>query len=102
LKLPLAGYRNYSNASISSQNSYGYYWSSSPASSNSYYLYLFSSSISPQSSTYRSYGYSVRCFKDSQDTKTLTFNSDNGEDNVVYNVRWWEPITTYEFTPEKK
>jgi hypothetical protein len=33
----------------------------------------------------------------------LTFDADNGEDNVVYNIRWWEPITkNYKFIPEKE
>ena len=106
LLLPFAGGRLSYDASVYNQGGYGRYWSSSPLpsnASNSYYLYFDSSNISPQSYNYRAYGYSVRCFKDSQNTQTLTFDADNGEDNVVYNIRWWEPITkSHNFTPEKE
>ena len=64
-KLPFAGFRNNSNA-ILYQASYGYYWSSSPysATSNSvYYLDLSSSKVAVSYDS-RTYGYSVRCFKD--------------------------------------
>ena len=108
LLLPFAGYRGIYNASIYNQGSNGYYWSSSPHTSyadDSYYLYFNSSQININLNSYTSHanGSSVRCFKNSQSTQTLTFDADNGEDNVVYNIRWWEPITkSHKFTPEKK
>ena len=82
-KLPFAGNRNYSDASLGYQGSRGYYWSSSPvsASSNSARnLYLNSSNVYANNNHYRANGLSVRCFKDSPDapeTKIITFN-ENG------------------------
>ena len=66
--IPFAGGRNNSNASPSSQGSFGGYWSSSPNPSNtndSYYLYFTSSNIYTQYDNSRATGFSVRCFKDS-------------------------------------
>jgi hypothetical protein len=66
--IPLAGNRNYSNASLDSQGSYGSYWSSSPFSASSRSardLYLVSISVNVSYNDYRAYGFSVRCFKDS-------------------------------------
>ena len=63
LKLPLAGYRLNSNASLLSQGSYGNYWSSSPTGAYSYYLYFNSSSVDPAYSYYRAFGFTVRCLK---------------------------------------
>lgn len=84
-KLPFAGYRDGSSASLYSQGSYGYYWSSSPLSAGSYYaryLGLSSSNVGADGSYYRALGYSVRCFKDSYvaspSTYTLTFDSQSG------------------------
>ena len=113
LLLPAAGLRDSSSAGVNYQNhtnpyNYGgYYWSSSPANTSNSASFAFrfeESYFAPisQWSLSRTYGYSVRCFKNSQDTKTLTFDADNGEDNVVYNIRWWEPISkNYEFLPER-
>ena len=65
LKMPKAGRRLYDNASVNNVGSIGYYWSSTPnGASSAYDLYFNSSSISPQHNSYRSYGFSVRCFKD--------------------------------------
>lgn len=67
-KLPFAGYRDYNGTSIDDKGTNGLYWSSSPRPSNannSYYLRFSSSYVSPQSSGYRSNGFSVRCFKNS-------------------------------------
>ena len=67
-RLPFAGFRNYSNASIYDQGFNGYYWSSSPYSAGSdsaRFLYLTSSDVGANSDGYRASGYSVRCFKDS-------------------------------------
>ena len=100
--MPLAGYRSYSNASVNSQNSNGNYWSSSPVNSSSKYFSYGSTYFYPQNGDSRGYGYSVRCFKNSDTTKTLTFDSDNDEDDVTHNLRWWEPVKNYEFEPEKE
>lgn len=63
LKLPLAGYRHYYNASLNNQGSDGFYWSSSPNGSNAYYLDFYSSGVYPALDYNRAYGYSVRCLK---------------------------------------
>ena len=67
-KLPFAGDRSYSGASLDSQGSYGYYWSSSPDSAGSNIarnLGLNSSNVNANSLNRRALGRSVRCFKDS-------------------------------------
>lgn len=66
LKLPFAGSRNYTTSNISGHGSSGNYWSSSSYNSSTVYsfsMYFRSSNIYPQSSGYRTSGYSVRCFK---------------------------------------
>ena len=63
LKLPSAGYRNYSSGSLNGVGSNGYYWAYSVTGSNSYYLYFTSSSATMYGNT-RAYGFSVRCLKD--------------------------------------
>ena len=77
--IPFAGLRDYSDASLILQGSFGYFWSSSPssASSNSARgLNLYSSNVYASSYSDRAYGNSVRCFKDSYvaspDTSNLT------------------------------
>ena len=63
LKLPVAGLRNYSNGSLSSVGSYGYYWSSTVAGTYSRRLAFYSSDAYMGSNT-RASGVSVRCLKD--------------------------------------
>ena len=64
LKLPFAGNRNYSSANVSNQGTDGYYWSSSQYdANNAYYLYFYSTVLNPQNHRYRTYGFSIRCFK---------------------------------------
>jgi uncharacterized protein (TIGR02145 family) len=63
LKLPVAGYRLYSNGSLSNVGSYGNYWSSTVVGTYSRYLYFFSSNAYMSSSS-RANGFSVRCIKD--------------------------------------
>ena len=63
LKLPSAGYRNYSDGSVSNQGSNGFLWSSSLAGTNSRYLNFYSSSAVWDSSS-RTNGFSVRCVRD--------------------------------------
>lgn len=65
LKMPMAGYRDYINAIISNVMSLGGYWSSTPYDTNFAYSLLFSSeSRTPYDYSYRTVGYSIRCFKD--------------------------------------
>jgi hypothetical protein len=64
LKLPLAGYRDWSNGAPDFFGSGGFYWSSTVSSSDASYLYFFSSTASMGSNIYRAYGFSVRCIKD--------------------------------------
>lgn len=63
--LPAAGYRN--GTSVSSEGSYGSYWSSTPNDTNTnyaYYLIFYSSDMNPASNLNRYYGYSVRLVQD--------------------------------------
>jgi hypothetical protein len=63
LLLPLAGVRLNNNGFVNYQGNYGSYWSSSPRSTNSYDLSISSLNINPTNGDNRSYGLSVRCFK---------------------------------------
>ena len=63
LKLPLAGYRYYSNGTLYNVGSNGFYWSSTVSSTSARHLYLNSSSALMYSSD-RALGNSVRCIKD--------------------------------------
>ncbi|MCL2596438.1 MAG: hypothetical protein FWD66_02000 [Paludibacter sp.] len=65
--LPAAGYRNYTNASLNSVGTYGYYWSSSVitvafTNTHACYLRFYSSFVYPgYNSNNRALGFSVRC-----------------------------------------
>lgn len=63
LKLPAAGYRDYSNGSLSGVGSYGRYWSSTVVNSNSFNLYVYNAGAN-MVGNYRAVGFSVRCLKD--------------------------------------
>ncbi len=63
LKLPVAGYRNSSTGSLVYVGNVGNYWSSTVSSTNSRSL-MFVSSPAGMNTTYRAYGRSVRCLKD--------------------------------------
>ena len=63
LKLPLAGYRDYSNGLRRSVGAGGYYWSSTVSSAYARYLF-FSSSSASMATLNRASGLSVRCLKD--------------------------------------
>jgi uncharacterized protein (TIGR02145 family) len=67
LWLSFAGGRLNSDASLSHQGDYGYYWSSSPYGSdnpkNARNLNLNSSNVNADNNNNRSFGASVRCFK---------------------------------------
>ncbi|MCP4091230.1 MAG: hypothetical protein GY746_15780, partial [Gammaproteobacteria bacterium] len=61
VKMPVAGYRNDFTGSLESGG--GNYWSSSVSGSRVSKLY-FTSGVSSFSTSFRAYGYSVRCLKD--------------------------------------
>ncbi len=63
LKLPSAGYRNYSSGEVGHTGSWGYVWSASKANSNPRVLY-FGSSVLDWSDDSRANGRSVRCLRD--------------------------------------
>lgn len=66
LKMPMAGRRDNSFGDVYLVNSAGSYWSSTTSdANNAYNLNFNSSSIKPQDKLYRTYGLSVRCFKNS-------------------------------------
>ena len=80
-KIPLAGYRNYDGASLNTQNLHGRYLSSSPSGSSNPNRMRSARFDPPSVNTvgnyYRTYGLSIRCFKDSPkapETLTLTFD----------------------------
>ena len=77
LKMPRAWIRSFSDASVNYVGNSGYYRSSTPFDTNSAYSLTFgSSSINPQvTSFYRSYGLSVRCFKDIPATPTSSWTT---------------------------
>ena len=62
LKLPMGGFRSFSNGSLSLVGSFGSYWSSSNSGINSRYLY-FNSSGALMDAGNRADGVSVRCMK---------------------------------------
>ena len=75
-KLPFAGYRDYGSASLDSQGSYSYYWSSSPesaSSNNARNLFLYLTYISASDRCYHSNGISIRCFKNTYEAPTTTY-----------------------------
>jgi uncharacterized protein (TIGR02145 family) len=63
LKLPVAGYRNNSNGSLSNVDSGGAYWSGTVSIADSRLL-AFNSSSASTATPYRALGASVRCLKD--------------------------------------
>ena len=63
LKLPMAGYRSYSNGSLSNVGTFGGYWSSTVSGTDSSNLGFFSSNASMYDYV-RAGGLSVRCLKD--------------------------------------
>jgi uncharacterized protein (TIGR02145 family) len=66
--LPAAGYRDYSDGSLSNGGSDGYYWSSTAystaSSADGYDLNFYSGSVGPTGSSGRADGVSVRCVAD--------------------------------------
>jgi uncharacterized protein (TIGR02145 family) len=93
LLLPPTGFRDYYSEyvdSVQSVGTIGEYWSLSPYDDMRAYSFHFKSSqIIPQSDFDRSYGFSVRCFKDEYEMPSFT---------VTYNLSGWywtESWTTY-------
>jgi hypothetical protein len=86
LKLPFAGYRNYSDASIGSQWSQAYYQSSTPSSDWSYRFLLNNDKAYINFSQYRTYAFPVRCFKNV--SNILTFNPNNWLNSTSMIIRW--------------
>ena len=104
LNIPWAGNR-YSPTSTDIPNRYSFmYWSSTPASKeNAYYFDAYRSADSEDViSSYGRWNWNpIRCFKNSQedDMYKLIYSWDNWTDDIIYNIRWWEPITI-EHKPE--
>ena len=90
--MPFAWYRN-RDTSVYTVGTYGYYWSSSPEESysvnNVWFLKIIASNITLENSSYRSYGHSVRCFKNTPNGKTLTLHANWGTWVVVGVLSWW-------------
>uniref|UniRef100_UPI00404825AE hypothetical protein n=1 Tax=Algoriphagus sp. TaxID=1872435 RepID=UPI00404825AE len=63
LKLPTAGYRDYSDGSLGKVGTDGVYWSSTVSSANARSLNFFSS-VAFMNTDARAFGFSVRCLKD--------------------------------------
>ena len=63
LKLPMAGYRDYSDGSLGDVGTDGVYWSSTVSSANARSLNFFSS-VAFMNTDARAFGFSVRCIKD--------------------------------------
>uniref|UniRef100_UPI004048724F hypothetical protein n=1 Tax=Algoriphagus sp. TaxID=1872435 RepID=UPI004048724F len=63
LKLPTAGYRDYSDGSLGNVGTDGVYWSSTVSSANARSLNFFSS-VAFMNTDARAFGFSVRCLKD--------------------------------------
>ena len=63
LKLPMAGYRDYSDGSLGNVGTDGVYWSSTVSSANARSLNFFSS-VAFMNTDARAFGFPVRCIKD--------------------------------------
>ena len=62
---PASGYLNNSNGTLNNVGSNGYYWSATPYSQSSGYNLRFgSSNVNPAYSSYRAYGFPVRCVQE--------------------------------------
>lgn len=74
LKMPIAGYRDYYSSNVDRVGVRGLYWCSTPYNtSDAYYLLFYSSYTYPNSHYYRSYGLSIRCFKNSPTIPTSSW-----------------------------
>ena len=64
LKLPVAGYRYFSNGTLFNVGTSGNYWSSTVNNTSARFLYLTSSDARMRSNGNRASGFSVRCIKE--------------------------------------
>ncbi len=82
LKLHAAGFLNYSNGSLSSRGSLGFYWNSTQNDANTFYgWYLFfSSGTSLNDYRYKACGQPLRCLKDCTEPPTT---ADAGPDIIL-------------------
>ncbi len=81
--MPAAGGRR-STSDVYGLSENGQYYSSSQKSTNSAYKFYFSDiEINPQSYSNYNNGYSVRCFKNSPNSKTLTLHANRGSNAVI-------------------
>ena len=63
LKLPVAGYREYSTGALTTVGSHGFFWSSTVSGTSARSLRFYSSNAFMYAN-YRAYGFSVRCIKE--------------------------------------
>ena len=63
LKMPIPGYRDYSDGRVYAEGRFGYYWSGSVNEGYARRMFFNSSIMNPNSYYYRMYGFSVRCIK---------------------------------------
>ena len=73
LHIPYAGARVYDNSGAEDHSNFAALWSSSTVWSSARWVFLSSSEVGTNSMNYRSYGYSIRCFKDSFETPTSSW-----------------------------
>ena len=94
LKMPMTWQRNYRNANADSVGSNGDYWSSTSYNNANYAynLHFWSSDVWPQKYSNRSYGFSVRCFKNIPVIPTsswTTLYQGSWSAWVFYNASFW-------------
>ncbi len=97
LKIPFAGWRHYSDASVYDMGGVAYLWSSSPYSASnpsSRYLYLPVDDCLDMGDYYRAIAYSVRCFYDSYQSFTQSFT-------LSFTGAEWGSISTWSIEAEK-
>ncbi|MFZ4521941.1 MAG: hypothetical protein ACOYNC_09555 [Bacteroidales bacterium] len=64
LQLHAAGHLDYSDGSLSSRGTYGYFWSSTQGSATKGWYLFFYSSFSNMTNFFKAYGFSTRCLRD--------------------------------------
>ena len=84
LKLTFSGYREWSTGTYYHQSSFAYYWSSSNTRVNAYSLYFSASNVNPTYTANRSYGFSIRCIKNSEDDFINWEEVEVSDDNIYW------------------
>ena len=97
LKLPFAWALSREKWTLADLWWYWYYWSSTPNKTESYMLSMTNDRVYTQWFSYNA-GWSVRCFKNVE-SHQIIINPDNWDDNIIYNVKTWDPITK-DYMPE--